>query len=221
MINLDIFVDAWPNLVSGFLLTVEIWIAGCLLSLAIGAPLGYLLAAGRSGTKWLVRAYVEFFRGTPLLVQLFMLYYAGPFVGITLDALPAGIIGLGLYGGAYCTEIVCAGLESIPPGQIGAARAFGYSRTQTLRHIVFPQMLVLVLPPLVNIAIFVLKDTAILSIITVPELTFQVTGLTLDTFAFVEPYLALSIGYWCLVELAASLGRRAEVRAARYLENAA
>ncbi|MCS0494785.1 amino acid ABC transporter permease [Ancylobacter sp. MQZ15Z-1] len=221
MIDFSIFTDAWPSLLSGFLLTVEIWLAGCALAMAIGAPLGFLLAAGRRPTKALVRAYVEFFRGTPLLVQLFVLYYAGPSIGITLDALPAGIIGLGLYGGAYCTEIVCAGLEAIPPGQIGAARAFGYSRSQTLRHIVVPQMLVLVLPPLVNIAIFVLKDTAILSIITVPELTFQVTGLTLDTFAFVEPYLALSVGYWVLVELTASLGRRAEIRAARYLETSA
>jgi polar amino acid transport system permease protein len=204
--------DYAPALAHGTAMTVVLWLAGAALALAIGFVLALLLAAGPRGVGAAIRCYVEFFRGTPLLVQLFLMYAGGPQVGITLSAFTVGIWGLGLYGGAYFTEIFRAGFASIPPGQLDAARAFGLSRAQAVRHVVVPQMLTLVLPPSVNMLIVVLKDTAVLSILTIPELTFEVTGMTLETFAFVEPYLALAVLYWALVEATAFAGRVAEAR---------
>jgi polar amino acid transport system permease protein len=210
-----------PDLLDGLRLTIEIWLAGSMIALAIGATLGVLLTFGPRRLRIVVRCYVEFFRGTPLLVQLFLLYYGGPRVGLTLSAMAAGLIGLGLYGGAYFAELFRAGLSSIPVGQLEAARCFGYSRGDAIRHIVLPQALILMLPPSVNLLVIILKDTAVLSILTIPELTFQVTGMTLETFAFVEPYMALALGYWLLVELTARLGHAAEHRLSRHLVRAA
>jgi len=209
-----------PDLLSGLRLTIEIWLVGSAIALTVGAALGVPLTFARPGLRAVVRCYVEFFRGTPLLVQLFLLYYGGPRIGLTLNAMTAGLIGLGLYGGAYFAELFRAGFSSIPAGQLEAARSFGYSRRDAIRHIILPQALILMLPPSVNLLVIILKDTAILSILTIPELTFQVTGMTLETFAFVEPYLALALGYWLLVELAARLGHAAEHRLTRHMVRA-
>ncbi len=212
--DLSLFHDYWPQLLHGFELTVLLWLAGSALGLAIGFVLGLVLASlppGRpSIARRVITAYVELFRGTPLLVQLFLAYAGGPHVGIVLGALTVGITGLGLYGGAYFTEIFRGGISSIPAGQIEAARSLGYSRVQLVRAIVLPQMLLLSLPQIANMLIVVLKDTAVLSILTIPELTFEVTGMTLETFAFIEPFVALAVGYWLLVELTAITGRAAE-----------
>lgn len=201
-----------PALAHGTLLTIVLWLAGSVLALGIGFAMALLLAAGPGFLRAPIRCYVEFFRGTPLLVQLFLAYAGGPQIGITLSAFTVGLWGLGLYGGAYFTEIFRAGFAAIPPGQLDAARSFGFSRAQSVRHVVVPQIMVLVLPPAVNMLIVILKDTAVLSILTIPELTFQVTGMTLETFAFVEPYLALAVLYWALVELTALGGRVTEAR---------
>lgn len=204
----------------GLLLTVEL----TAVSMVIGVVLGLVVAVMRLSDNPVLRsvsyAYVWIFRGTPLLVQLFLLYYGGPRIGLTLNAMTAGLIGLGLYGGAYFAELFRAGFSSIPAGQLEAARSFGYSRRDAIRHIILPQALILMLPPSVNLLVIILKDTAILSILTIPELTFQVTGMTLETFAFVEPYLALALGYWLLVELTARLGHAAEHRLTRHMARA-
>jgi polar amino acid transport system permease protein len=201
-----------PTLLSGLLNTIWIWLAGSAIALVVGCILGIALTFGRRGLRVLVRCYVEFFRGTPLLAQLFLLYYGGPGVGVTLSAVSAGLIGLGLYGGAYFAELFRAGFASVPAGQVEAAKSFGYSARDTLRHIILPQALILMVPPSINLLVILLKDTSILSIITIQELTFQVTGMTLETFAFVEPYLVLAVAYWVLTEFTAQLGRAAERR---------
>jgi polar amino acid transport system permease protein len=213
-IDLSLFDGYWPQLLHGIWVTIWLWVLGSLLGMVIGSTCGLVLATippGRpSRLRTAIRCYVEFFRGTPLLIQLFLVYAGGPHIGITLSAYTVGICGLGLYGGAYFTEIFRAGFISIPNGQIEAARSFGYTRRHVVRHVVLPQMLVLILPQIVNMLIVVLKDTAVLSIVTIPDLTFEVTGMTLETFAFVEPYLALAIVYWLLVEATAIAGRAAE-----------
>jgi polar amino acid transport system permease protein len=206
-----------PQFLEGFRLTLLTWLVGSTLALVLGFVLACGLASGRNLVRAFIRCYVEFFRGTPLLVQLFVAYYGGPYIGITLDAVTVGIFGLGFYGAAYFAEIFRAGFASIPSGQIDAARSFGIPRRDRIRHIVVPQMLVLVIPPGVTLLVILLKDTAILSIITVPELTFQVTGMTIETFAFVEPFAVLAAFYWVMTELVSYLGRRAELRLGSYL----
>ena len=206
-----------PQLREGLELTVVIWLLGSALAVALGFMLGLASYAGVAALAWPVRVYVEFFRGTPLLAQLFIAYYGGPSIGITLDAFTVGVAGLGLYGAAYFAEIFRAGFASIPEGQLEAARSFGIPRMARIRHVVLPQMLVLIVPSSTNLLIILLKDTAILSIVTVPELTFQVTGMTLETFSYVEPFAALAAFYWALTEVVAFLGRRAERRLGGYL----
>jgi polar amino acid transport system permease protein len=207
-----------PQLLKGFELTVIVWLAGSLFAVVLGFALGCALLSKHSGLTFPVRCYVEFFRGTPLLVQLFVAYYGGPSIGITLSAFTVGVVGLGLYGAAYFAEIFRAGFASVPAGQIDAARSFGIPVCSRIRRIILPQMLVLSVPPGITLLIILLKDTAILSIVTVPELTFQVTGMTIETFAFVEPFAVLAALYWALTELVSFLGRRTEYRLGRYLK---
>jgi polar amino acid transport system permease protein len=204
-----------PDILSALGVTVFVWLA----SLAGAAALGFAVAVGRRyGPRWLdwlLLGYVEIWRGTPFLVQLFLLYFGGPYVGVALDAEPAGVLALSVYGGAYVSEVVRAGFEAVPRGHIEAAQCAGFSRTQIVRRILIPEMAVLVLPAGVNLAVSLLKDTAVLSVVTVPELTLTVSTIGTEFYAFVEALFLLALGYWGLVEIAAWLGRFAERRLAR------
>jgi polar amino acid transport system permease protein len=174
--------------------------------------LALLLRAGILIVRGAARAYVEVMRGTPILVILFLLYYGGPFFGLVLDAEPVGVLGLGFYGAAYFAEIFRAGFESIPKGQIEAARMVGLTPRQIVYRIQLPQMLGLIVPPSVNQIIILIKESAVLSIITVAELTKNATQMANETFAVVEPFLAVAVLYWVLIEAIARSGRWIEGR---------
>jgi len=205
-----------PDILAALGVTVYVW----LVSLAGAAALGFAVALGRRyGPRWLnglLVAYVELFRGTPFLVQLFLLYFGGPYVGLSLDAEPAGVLALSVYGGAYFSEVFRLGFEAVPRGHIEAAQCAGFSRTQIVRRILVPEMAVLTLPAAINLAVSLLKDTAVLSVVTVPELTLTVSTIGTEFYAFVEALFLLALGYWGLVEIAAALGRFAEGRLARF-----
>ncbi|MEM8914880.1 MAG: amino acid ABC transporter permease [Pseudomonadota bacterium] len=213
----DLFIRYGPALLNGFGVTVLCWIAGTVL----GSILGFALALGmRTNIRVLtgvIRVYIEVIRGTPFLVQLFILYYGGPSFGLVLDPIPAGVIGLTIYGSPYFAEIFRAGFGAVPPGQVEAAQMLGLSRLTILRRVMLPQMLISIIPSLTNFSIILTKETAILSVITVPELLFEVTTMSTETFAFFEATLALAIFYWGLVELTSYLGRVAEARFTRHL----
>jgi polar amino acid transport system permease protein len=206
-----------PDLLTGFGLTIFSWLLGT----AFGFVLGFLIEiARRFGPRALgypIRAYVEFIRGTPFLVQLFVLYYGGPLIGLRLDALPAGILGLTIYGSAYFTEILRAGFDAVPLGQIEAARAIGFRNSTIVSRIMVPVMMVSALPALVNFAIILTKETVILSMITVPEIMFQTQTMMSETFAFVTPILILALFFWGFVEAISRIGRRLERRFTHYL----
>ena len=205
-----------PDILSALSVTIGVWLA----SLVGAVALGFAVAVGRRyGPRWLnglLLAYVELFRGTPFLVQLFLLYFGGPYAGLSLDALPAGLMALAVYGGAYFSEVFRAGFEAVPRGHVEAAECAGFSRAQIVGRILLPEMAMLVLPASVNTAVSLLKDTAVLSVITVPELTLTVSALGSEFYAFVEALFLLALGYWGLVEIAAGLGRLAERKLARY-----
>lgn len=203
-----------PAILSGFGMTLGTWIAGVAIAMVIGFVVAVLqLLCGR-WIRAVLRVYIECFRATPFLVQLFVLYYGGPSFGFTLDPVPAGIIGLGLYGGAYFAEAFRSGFRSIPPGHLEAAQCLGLSRWQTVWRVQLPQMLVLIMPAITNLTIVLSKETAVLSIVTVPELTFVLTGIGSETFAFVETLLMLCICYLALVELTSRAGAWVEARLA-------
>jgi polar amino acid transport system permease protein len=123
-----------------------------------------------------LRVFIEMIRSTPFLVQLFLVYYGGPSFGLSLDPIPAGILGLGIYGSVYFAEIFRSGFESVARGQLEAADCLGISKIQCIVRIQIPQMLVIILPALVNMVSVLCKETAVLSIITIPELTMVLTS---------------------------------------------
>jgi polar amino acid transport system permease protein len=192
----------------------------CVLSIALGLLLGLALELVRQEFRWMCvpcRVYVEFFRGSPILIQIFLIYYAGPHFGLVLSPVTAGVTGLALYGAAYYAEIFRSGFEAVPKGQLEAAECLGISPSRVLWRIKLPQMTALVLPPLVNQSIILIKDSAVLSIITVPELTKQTSKIINETFTIAEPLLVLALLYWALVEGLSRLGKLLENRMNRHL----
>ncbi|MBP0491930.1 amino acid ABC transporter permease [Roseomonas indoligenes] len=199
----------------GLPLTVGIWLA----SVATGLLVGVLVACARHFGGWVVNAalatLVEVVRGVPFVVQAFLLYYGGPFIGLDLTPVVAGWLALSVYAAAYFSEVFRAGFRAIPAGHTEAARLLGLKTNQTITRILLPEMALSVLPALANLAVILIKETAILSIITVPELTFTVSGVGSATFAFAQTMAALALSYWLLVELTAWAARRLERGIAR------
>ncbi len=212
-----LFAKYGPSLLSGFGYTVMCWAIGTLGALALGFLIALALRYGNRPIQWLLRIYIEIIRGTPFLVQLFLLYYGGPFIGLTLDSLPAGLVALTVYGSPYFAEIFRAGFAAVPPGQVEAARAMGFDEGTIVRRVMLPAMLVSALPALTNFAIILTKETVILSIVTIPELRYQVQTMASVTFAFVEATFALAIFFWAFVELISYFGRLLERRVTFYL----
>jgi polar amino acid transport system permease protein len=197
-----------------FAVTVSVTAAGLLLAVTLALPVALALRSGRVALVWPARAWVELMRGAPLVVLLFLAYYGGPTFGIVLAASTAGVLGLGLYGAGYFAEIWRLGLDAVPKGEIEAARILGLSRDQTLVHVQIPRALRLVLPPATGQAINLLKESAVLSVITVPELTKTAGEVSNLTFSAVVPYLTAALLYWVAVEVLARTGRAAERRMA-------
>lgn len=205
-----------PEIFHALGVTLFVWIVGL-----VGASiLGFLVAvARRFGPRWLnlvLGAYVELFRGTPFLIQLFLLYFGGPYVGLSLDPIPAGLLGLSVYGAAYFSEIFRAGFEAVPSGHVEAGECVGLTRAQIVRRILLPEMTMLVLPACVNMAVVLLKETAVMSVITVPELTLTISAIGTEFYAFVESLFLLALFYWGLVEICGWLGRLTEGRLSRF-----
>jgi len=188
------------------------------LAFLLAVPVGLVLAIARVYGAWparaFARAYVELFRGTPVLLQLFVLYYGlAPFVN--LGPVEAAVLGLGLNYGAYESEVYRAALLAIPRGQGEAARALGLGPWQTLRHVMVPQALRLALPPMTNDFVSLLKDSSLVSVITVIELTKRMTIAAVDMRGWLIPGLACAAMYLLLSFPLSELARRLERRLAR------
>lgn len=200
------------QILGGLAYTVLTSACATVLAIVLGFVIAVLGGLPPRVVRAVCRAYIEFMRGTPILIQLFLLYYVGPSVGIRLDALTAGILGLAANGGAYFAEIFRAGFESIPRGQIEAARILRLSEMQIVTRIKVPQMLVLILPASINQVIILIKESSILSILTVPELTKVTIMIVNESFSILPPYITLALLFWLLIELVSRLGRSLERR---------
>jgi polar amino acid transport system substrate-binding protein len=174
-----------PLLLRGAVTTVELSVLAMALAVLAGLVVVLLRLYGIAPLRWLARAYVEVIRGTPLLIQLFLIYYGLPEIGIRLNAFLAAILGLGLNYAASEAENYRAGIESIPHGQMEAAHALGMNRWQTLQHIVLPQALRVVIPPVTNDFIAMFKDSSIVSVITMVELTKVYGMLAMSTYDYI------------------------------------
>jgi polar amino acid transport system permease protein len=215
-LDLDLLREHAPELLSGAGMTMATWLAGAVAALLLGFVIALLRCYGRSFVAAPLRLVVDLVRGTPFLIQLFLLYYGGPFIGLSMEPVTAGILGLAVYGGAYFSEIFRSGFEAVPRGYIEAAECLGMHRAHIVWRILVPEMLVLVFPAATNMAIILLKETAVLSVVTVPELTLLVGALGSQYYAFAEALLLLALFYWGLITLCSRLGAWAEARLTHY-----
>ncbi len=201
-----------PTLLKGAGITVGISV----VSMAIAVSLGLFLTLARLyGTKWmaaLATAYIEFYRGTPLLIQLYILYYGLPNIGITLSPLAAAFIGLGMCYAAYEAELYRAGINSVQKGQSEAALSLGMSRHQALQWVVLPQALRIATPGITNDFIALFKDSSLVSVIAMVELTKTYNILAATTLRFFELGLVVAVLYFAMSYPLSLLARRLEER---------
>ena len=150
---------------NGLLNTLESAVVGLVIAMIIGFAIGLMATSGKRALQAVARVYVEFFQNTPLILQVCFLYYALAYSGVRITVVVIGFISLGLYHGAYVGEVVRAGIQSIPAGQFDAARSQGFGYAETMRAIILPQTVKIILPPMVNQVVALIKNTSCLYII--------------------------------------------------------
>ncbi len=205
-----------PSLLNGLGWTIIISIASMLLATLMGIGLVMMRRSPFSLLRFLARLYTEIILGVPILVLLFIIFFVLPNFGILIDPLPAGLLTLMLHYSPYIAEVIRGALEAIPKGQVEAGRAIGMSRHAIARRIVLPQSIGLILPPLTGQFIGIIKDSAILSVISVEELTFIAKQVISRTYAPFEIYILIAIGYWVLTFALELILRRLEYRFTTY-----
>jgi His/Glu/Gln/Arg/opine family amino acid ABC transporter permease subunit len=213
--DIGIILQYLPQILHGLAMTVMI----CAVSLPIGFALGSLICMARMSRHRTLRnlalAVIEFFRNTPFLIQVFIVFYVLPFYGLRMKPLGAGILCLSIYGGAYFAEIIRGAILSVPRGQVEAAQALGLSYREIMVKVVFPQMLSYLIPPVTNISITLIKESSVLSVITVTELTYISQFIIGKTFAPVEMFTVVALIYWSTTALFSLGMKRMETRFAR------
>ena len=215
-LELRYVVEALPALLQGALVTLETSLLAVVLGIGVGIGLTVLRQSAFRPVEWACQAYMSLMRGTPLFIQVLMVYYVLPAVGLDIPRFFAGVIALSLNSGAYVTEILRSGLSAIPRGQVDAARAVGMPRSLVWRHILLPQALVLVLPPLTVEFTSLLKASALLSVIAVVELTRTAQQIVAATFRPVELWLTTGALYFVMCFALGGAARWLEQRAAVY-----
>jgi polar amino acid transport system permease protein len=197
-----------PTLLDGVRLTILATILGSLVAAVVG--LGFALAR-RSRNRIFAKGigfFAEFIRGTPLLVQLYFLFYILPDLGLTLPPLVAGVIGLGLHYGTYTAEVYRSGIENVPRGQWEAAKACNLTVVQTWRHVILPQAIPPMIPALANYFIAMFKETPLLSAITVLELMNQARSVANYNYRYLEPMTLVGV-FFLVISLISVIGLRA------------
>ena len=199
-LDFSIFVEYGPRILTGFWLTIKIVFA----AIVIGLPISLLLVfARRSRLKiisWIAVSYIEIFRNTPFIIQVFLIYYVLPFYGLRLPAEQVGILALAAFGSAYFAEVIRGGIDAMPTGQLESARAIGMTEYQAMRYIVLPQAVGVILPALSNQMLSLVKESAILSTITVQEMTMTAIRVQGETFRPFEAFIMIAALYWTLNE---------------------
>jgi len=214
--SLRVALESLPFLLQGAWFTVILSLGGMFFGLVLGFALALMRLSRLMVLRGVSRVYVSFFRGTPLLVQLFLIYYGLPSIGLELSPLAAALIGFSLNMAAYACEILRSAISSIDRGQWEAAASIGMTRAQTLRRTILPQAARTALPPLGNSFISLVKDTALAATIQVPELFRQAQLVTARTFEIFAMYLTAALIYWVLASILAHFQNRLEQRANRH-----
>ena len=196
-----------PGLLQGAWLTLQIVVVGCALAVIMAVVAALCQLYGPRPLRWLSIAYVEFFRGTSALVQLFWLFFVLPDFGISMAPFTVAVLGLGLNVGAYGAEVVRGAIQGVQRGKWEATTALNMTRWQALRRIILPQAIVAMIPPWGNLFIDLLKSTALVSLITMSDLTFKAKTLN-DYSLKTIPIFTLALLIYLVMSLAITIGMR-------------
>ncbi|HWP95444.1 MAG TPA: amino acid ABC transporter permease [Syntrophomonadaceae bacterium] len=202
----------WPIFLDGFATTLELSILALLLALVLGVIFGVLGSSYWKAFKLANRGYVEFFQNTPLVIQIFFLYHGLPHLGINLPVFLVGILGVGVYHGAYVAEVVRAGIESVHKGQMEAAYSQGFSYWQAMRYIILPQVKRVVLPPMTNQAVNLIKNTSVVAMVAGGDLIYQADCWSSQNLFYGPAYVITGLLYLSVCLPLATFARRLEYR---------
>jgi polar amino acid transport system permease protein len=202
-------------LLRGLVVTMEATVAGFVCALLGGLMLALGYRASSATSRTISRSLVEFIRNTPLLVQLYFLFYGLPLIGIRFSAMITGVIGLGIYYSAYVAEAYRGGIDAVPHGQWEAAEVLGLSLGQTWRQIILPQAIPPLVPVLGNYLIGMFKETPLLAMITIPELLSAARQITGMNYRYAQTYTWLALIFLAISYAASLLFRQLERKVAR------
>jgi L-cystine transport system permease protein len=199
-------------------ISATVWMS--IAAMGIGLLLGLFTAVARMSKRWILqgiaRFYISVIRGTPLLVQLFILYFGLPVIGVTLTPTAAGLIGLSVNVGAYAAETIRGSILSIPKGQWEAAASLNMTYWQTMRRVIIPQAARVALPSLMNSFLSLVKDTSLLAMITVNEMFYRAKIVGGREFDYMTPYIMVAVYYWVVCTFLNFLQQKLEHRYGRY-----
>ena len=194
----------WNNrdiLIDGVFTTLLISLIAISMGIAIGLVVCLLRISKNRLLRWPAIIYIEVMRNIPLLILIFMMFYALPFYGIRFSGMTTGFVCLSLYGGAYFAEVFRGGVEAVSKGQFDASKALGLKYSFYMRRIILPQLYTYVFPPGTNIALTMIKESSLLSMITVAELTYAAHDINGRTFTPVETFATIAVIYWIICTL--------------------
>ena len=209
------FAAIWDNrdiLIDGVFNTLLISVIAIPIGILVGVVICLMRISKRRLLRWPAIVYIELMRNIPLLILIFMMFYALPFYGIRLSGLTTGFICLSIYGGAYFAEVFRGGVEAVSKGQFDAAKALGLKYGFYMRRVIFPQIYAYVFPPGTNIALTMIKESSLLSMITVAELTYAAHDINGRTFTPVETFATIALIYWVICTLFLKLTQIVQAR---------
>lgn len=195
---MDKVLEFTPILIEGTLTTIQLTLASAVLALVISFVVGLARLSKHWPLRVLAIMYLEFFRGTSAIVQMFFMYFVLPLMGVFLPALLAGIVACGFNLGAYGSEVVRASVQSVNKGQREAAQSLNYNTYQMYRYVLIPQAIPVMIPSFGNLQIELLKLTAVASLITISDLTFMAQIIRVQTALTLEPFLVIMVIYFIL-----------------------
>ncbi len=209
-IDLNIVTQALPALLQGLKITAVISLSGIAIGLVIGTIAAYTADSKVRLIRTIALTYVECVRNVPFLIVVYLTFFGLPKLGLHFSAHAIGVGATAFYTGGYFCEIARAALRSVPRGQVSAAKSLGMNAVQVQRHVVIPQTFSFLLPPTVSLIIMMFKDSAIFSVMSLPELTYQSNLMTADTFAYVEVLSTTALIYWLCSIVFDAIGRKLE-----------
>jgi len=199
--SLQLVLDSAPFLLKGTLFTLELSFGGMVFGLFLGFVLAMMRLSHFWPLSWLARFYVSIFRGTPLLVQILLIYFGLPRLGIALNPVPAALTALTLFSASYLSENFRSGINSVDKGQWEACHSMGMGYFTCLKRIILPQAFRIALPPLGSRLIALMKDTSLASTVTVMELTRVAEQVGATTFLYMEMFLMVGCIYWIINQI--------------------